>query len=190
MKTINLLIGKPGSGKTIVGSWLENEINSKYLSLGSFCRSEINSKTNLGKEIEVYFKDSKKFPPSFLQKIVTQMIRNDQNIIIDGIPRRLEEISILKNISTNSRKGVCILIDIPDDIAASRVHGRIGKHDNNELAYRLDEFSTNIDAILSEIKKLGFKVVSIDGSPPVSAVKKSISKSLNSEKCNISRDDI
>ena len=186
MKTINLLIGKPGSGKTTVGSWLENEMNSKYLSLGSFCRSEINSKTNLGKEIEAYFKDSKKFPPSFLQKIVTQMIHDNPNVIIDGMPRRLEEISILKNISTNSKKGVCILINIPDDVATSRVHGRIGRHDNNELAYRLDEFSTNIDAILLEIKKLGFKVVSIDGSPPVSTVKKSISKSLNSEKCNIS----
>lgn len=155
MKSLFLIIGAPGSGKTTDASLIaQANDNMVHYSTGDLLRSEIAKKSELGKKINDYISKGNLVPLEIVTSTIVDAIKNSKQdyIIIDGYPRSVEQMTELdKILSKNGSvalKGV-IEVDVSKEVAEERVLGRArGDDDNKEV------FENRMSVFLNPLKEI------------------------------------
>lgn len=120
-----LLIGKPGSGKgTITKNIIKNNDNFIHLSTGDLLRSEVESGSELGKEIKNLIKDGNFVSDELIIEIVKSFIgkNKDKNIIFDGFPRNEAQVEICEK--NNIKFDYIFNLKVDDEIIKQRIVNR------------------------------------------------------------------
>ena len=150
MKNLFLIIGAPGSGKTTDASIIaQHDEKFAHFSTGDLLRAEVASGSELG-----FISKGNLVPLDVVVNAIVSAIKssNKSNIIIDGYPRSVEQMTELDKVLSEqdeiSLKGV-IEVDVSEDVARARVLGRArGADDNNEV------FNNRMKVYLDPIKPI------------------------------------
>ena len=121
MKCI-ILLASPGAGKGTASDYIENKYGYKHISTGSLLRNEALVNEEIKSLIDKGLFVSNETVMDILKKNI-----NNENIILDGIPRNLEQAKILDSFleENNIKLEKIIFIDIDKELAASRVENRL-----------------------------------------------------------------
>jgi len=140
MKKLFLIIGAPGSGKTTDAELIaQNHENITHYSTGDMLRSEVQSGSDAGKEIDKYISNGLIVPIEIAIKTITNAIKNapTEVIIIDGYPRSIEQLNALDEYlkHDSSLKLINVIeVKVSKEVACDRVLGRArGADDNAEV---------------------------------------------------------
>ena len=155
MKNLFLIIGAPGSGKTTDASIIaQHDEKFAHFSTGDLLRAEVASGSELGKLIDGFISKGNLVPLEVVVNAIVSAIKssNKSNIIIDGYPRSVEQMTELDKVLSEQDeillKGV-IEVDVSEDVARARVLGRArGADDNNEV------FNNRMKVYLDPIKPI------------------------------------
>lgn len=93
MKNCFILIGPPGSGKGTIGSLLENEFGVRRYVMSDILKEEIQS----NQELKDIIKKGELINDDLVEKIFTEHFFNEDKILLDGIPRDLEQGEFILN---------------------------------------------------------------------------------------------
>ena len=121
MKCI-VLLASPGAGKGVASDYIENKYGYKHISTGSLLRNEALVNEDIKSLIDKGLFVSDETVMDVLKRNI-----NDENIILDGMPRNLNQAKLLDSLlkENNIDLEKVIFIDIDKDLAASRVINRL-----------------------------------------------------------------
>ena len=116
MKNI-IFIAPPAAGKGTQSKLISAEYNIPHISTGDLLRDEIKSGSPLGKELQAVIDEGKLVSNDIIVKLLRERIsRVDCNngYILDGYPRNIEQAEIYKDLLSELKKdiGVVIFMDI------------------------------------------------------------------------------
>jgi adenylate kinase len=120
-----VLMGKPGSGKGTQAAMLSEETGLPHLSSGAILRDEIREKTPFGLRIEKYVLRGEIGPQELITGVVFSYIERkgyNSGFILDGFPRTIYQ---AEKLDERYRPGLCLLIDVPDDLLVDRISNRL-----------------------------------------------------------------
>src|SRR3989339_601266 len=104
MQKIICLYGRPAAGKTTQALKLAQEFNLQIFGMGDCLRAEIQSGTDLGRQIKKFVDDGTLIPDELMEQVV-RSIKADKNksgIVFDGFPRLLSQAMMLEKLITES----------------------------------------------------------------------------------------
>ncbi len=144
---LNIIIsGAPGCGKGTQSELIVEKYKLNHLSTGELLRKEIESKTQLGNEIDSYISKGNLVPDdmiiSILIKAIDRQSMETKGIILDGFPRTVNQAEALEEVLKMRNKETTVFIDL--------------EVENRELISRLlkrGETSGRSDDNLETIKK-------------------------------------
>lgn len=144
---LNIIIsGAPGCGKGTQSELIVEKYKLNHLSTGDLLRKEIDSKTQLGIEIDSYISKGNFVPDdmiiSILIKAIDRQNLGSKGIILDGFPRTVYQAEALEEVLKIRNKETTVFIDL--------------EVENRELINRLlkrGETSGRSDDNLETIKK-------------------------------------
>ena len=187
MKKIISLYGLAAAGKTTQADLLAKKYGFKEFGMGETLRAEINSGSELGKEIKISV-DQGVLIPDELMKQVLKKIDSDikeTGLIFDGFPRMIPQAEMLDEIMTemNLDFDLFILLDISYEEAQKRISdraevgGRADDKDPKVVANRLEVFRQESTQLINYYQAKG-KFVKIDGSLSIPEVFAEIEKHI------------
>ena len=141
MKSLILIIGAPGSGKTTDAELIagQNKDIIKHYSTGDLLRDEVASGSERGKIIDSFISKGNIVPIEIAIETIISAIKTTKmdTIIIDGYPRSNEQMNALDEylVKEESIKLVSVIeVEVSEETARDRVLGRArGADDNNEV---------------------------------------------------------
>ena len=121
MKCI-ILLASPGAGKGTLSDYIENKYGYKHISTGSLLRNE----ALVNEEIKSLIDKGAFVSDETVLDVLKNNI-NNENIILDGIPRNMNQAILLDSFlkENNIELEKVIFIDIDKEIAAKRVENRL-----------------------------------------------------------------
>jgi len=121
MKCI-ILLASPGAGKGTASDYIENKYGYKHISSGSLLRNE----ALVNEEIKSLIDNGKFVSDETVMDVLKRNI-DSNNIILDGIPRNINQAKLLDSLfkENNIDLDKVIFIDIDKEIAAKRVINRL-----------------------------------------------------------------
>lgn len=126
MYKVCIIFGLPGAGKGVCAQELKKK-NYIHFSLGDYLRSEVSQKTKIGiSNMEAISSGLSLIPCDVTFNIVRDIINNaimhNKNIVIDGFPRTIYQLRLLKNFLI--KKNIIpywIYFDAGQEVAISRL---------------------------------------------------------------------
>lgn len=156
MKQLFLIIGAPGSGKTTDATIIsENNASIAHYSTGDLLRTEVASKSKLGKEIESYISKGNLVPLAIVVNTIINAIKNCEEdfILIDGYPRSLEQMTELDKVLNENKDEIklkaVIEVEVSEETAKERVLGRNRGDDDS-----LEVFNNRMKVYLEPIQEI------------------------------------
>jgi adenylate kinase len=112
MKNI-LFLGPPGSGKGTQASLLADYLNIPNLSSGNMLRHEVNSNSQLGKEISSYIQKGDLVPDEIIVLLIKNFLVQNatKGFILDGFPRNINQALKLEQMLDDCNKKITQLED-------------------------------------------------------------------------------
>jgi len=142
MKSLFLIIGAPGSGKTTDADIIakNNPTKVAHFSTGELLRDEVKSGSELGKIINERISKGELVPVQIaVETIIKAIDSSDKNIIlIDGFPRSVEQMMELEKellSKKNIRLSLVLEVEVSEKIAKQRVLGRNRGNDDKEEVF-------------------------------------------------------
>ncbi len=131
MKKLFLIIGAPGSGKTTDASIIAERNSDKinHYSTGDMLRAEVESGSDLGKEIDSYISKGELVPLQIVLNTIINAIKNSDKdiVLIDGFPRSVEQMREFDKLLQNEDdiKLVSVIeVRVSEAVAKERILGR------------------------------------------------------------------
>jgi adenylate kinase len=95
-----MIFGPPGSGKGTYASRLEPKLGIKRIATGDVYRDEMKRGTELGKKAAEYYNKGELVPDDITIEVLKNKLKkiNDDNFILDGFPRTVEQAKALEKI--------------------------------------------------------------------------------------------
>jgi len=124
-----IFIGPQGSGKGTQAAVLSKKLNIPHISTGDLFR---NAKDKLKQELDKFMNSGQLVPDELTTKILKQRLEKpdaEKGFILDGFPRNLKQVELLKQITDIDK---AILVNISDDEAIKRISGRVSCKDCKE----------------------------------------------------------
>lgn len=182
MSNAYIFYGKAGSGKGTQAKLLQDHLlgvgkKVLYIETGKIFRDFVASTNTYSAEQTKLIIDQGKLMPAFFPiylwaRELVEKYDGTQDIILDGVTRRLDEAPILESALEflNIQNKKIFHIHITDETAqtrlASRSQGRADDTDPALVQKRLDWYTTNVLPVLEYFKKNNqIEVVEIDGEP-------------------------
>ena len=121
MKCI-ILLASPGAGKGTASDYIEKKYGYKHISTGSLLRNE----ALVNEEIKSLIDKGLFVSDETVMNVLKRNI-NNENIILDGMPRNINQAIVLKELleEKNIELEKVIFIDIDKEIAAKRIENRL-----------------------------------------------------------------
>lgn len=149
-KTVYLLIGAPGSGKTSSMREVKNDRISHF-SIGEMYREISKEENEIAQIVKSYIDAGKVVPIEIAQKVVEKFIETGKDIIvIDAFPRDMEQVRMFENIlNADIILKQVIEITINPKIAIERIKGRNRGTDDdvNKFSDRMKVYNAEINEI-------------------------------------------
>ncbi len=169
MKKMIVLMGGQGVGKGTFAKMLRDINNFKIIETGAILRE--TAKTD--KKIEGIITRGDLVPNEILLKIIQSNIKINEDIILDGFPRNLDQAHWLINTYADKFNIHVIYLDVPKEIMIKRIQKRIlegsgRKDDANEesIKNRLDIFWNNTMPViqwLETVPDIKFSQIDVSG---------------------------
>jgi len=128
---MNLIIfGPPGAGKGTQSNNIINSFDLKQVSTGDLLRSEIKTRTDLGKKIESLIKNGELVSDNVVNALVRKIISDSKNfnrLIFDGYPRTISQVYTLEKLlkEFNQKISIVFNLNVDKDVVSKRVNGRL-----------------------------------------------------------------
>ncbi|MFA5750205.1 MAG: nucleoside monophosphate kinase [Candidatus Shapirobacteria bacterium] len=185
------IIGPSGCGKSTQAKLIAEKYGLIHLSMGQLLREEIAIGTELGIEAKSFVDSGNLVPEELTYKILTSSLLkiNNQNFIIDGFPRNLNQGQFIENYLTTQNQPLDLIIHLDvtfEEIQTRRAKLGIEFQDKNRtdntpeaMASRQKFYDDNNGLIMDyfQPKNLLFRV---DGNRPVEPIFEDISQKVNS----------
>lgn len=169
-----IFMGVAGSGKSIQGKLIADELGLPWLSTGEFLRMLIAGERR--KEMLAGKLLDDKEIISLVQKIFG-IIDTRQEFVLDGFPRTPRQADWLLNQVKHHQLHITAVIHLTatEEVVQGRLleRGRPDDH-HNAIAERFKEYHESILPMLEHFKEAGVPVHTIDGERSVSEVHQSI----------------
>lgn len=156
MKTLFLVIGAPGSGKTTDAEIISknNSESMVHYSTGELLRAEVASGSEQGKLIESFTSKGNLVPLEIVVKTIVDAISNSPKdvVLIDGYPRSVEQMLELDRIleSKSDISLTCVIeVEVSKEVACDRVLGRARGADDN-----VEVFNNRMNVFLEPLKEI------------------------------------
>ncbi len=193
-----ILFGIQGSGKGTLAKAIAANYDMNYFETGGELRKLAKEDSELGQKVKSIIEAGHLVSNDVVMEIVENFMNKQskgKNIVIDGIPRNLEQSKMLEQLlGRHNRNYMGILVDIPEEEALTRlttrricsnckeVYPADYKNDtcekcDGELETRADDnpesIKTRIEAynnetvpVIKHFKKID-KLIVMDGTPPI-----------------------
>jgi adenylate kinase len=188
-----IFFGPSGSGKGKQAELLMEEIKKEdpekkiiYIETGEKMRELARIDSLTGKKVNEIL-DGGTLAPIFLpihiwSEYMIDNLTENEHIILDGTPRRLEEASVLDSaIQFYKRENpIVISLEVSDETTTKRLLGR-GREDDNEkeIKKRLDFYHKDVMPAIEYFKKNPYyKFIAINGEPSIEDVHQEIMKQV------------
>lgn len=183
IKTLILILGPQGSGKTTQGKLLADKLNYKFISTGELIRN--SSIDSIPAEEWEKMKKGDLVPDSIVEDLLFPILKeNLKGFVLDGYPRSMDQIKNLVSFITeeNISLSKVFYISLSNEEAQKRIKLRSQiEHRPDEdfmtLKHRLDLYHTKTEPLLTEYKKMDI-LVKIDGENSVEEVQAQILANL------------
>ena len=181
-----ILFGAPGAGKGTQANFLINEFDLTQISTGDMLRNSVESKTELGKQVESFMASGDLVPDNIIFSLITERLNDidmKKGFIFDGFPRNLKQAQKLDEIinAININLDFVFHIDVDEKILTSRIENRAKqekisrKDDTSEvLIERLKVYNRDTKPVLDYYANQNILNV-IDGMGTIDEVSSNIS---------------
>ena len=183
-----IICGPQGSGKGTQSRLLSQAHDFVHISIGDMFRWHMQHHTKLAARITRIMHSGHRVSDDIVEKVVRERLeQHDFNygFVLDGFPRTLPQAEYLFE---NWDVDRVIYLDIPDEIVFRRVmqrakmglgSGFTKRADDNPAALkvRLEEYYTKTKPLL-ELYEQKRRLVTVDGTKPISGVYSDISRAL------------
>ena len=181
-----ILFGAPGAGKGTQANFLINEFDLTQISTGDMLRNSVESRTELGKQVESFMASGDLVPDNIIFSLITERLNDidmKKGFIFDGFPRNLKQAQKLDEIinAININLDFVFHIDVDEKILTSRIENRAKqekitrKDDTSEvLIERLKVYNRDTKPVLDHYANQNILNV-IDGMGTIDEVSSNIS---------------
>jgi adenylate kinase len=175
-----IFIGVAGSGKSVQGRLLADQLNCPYFSVGAFLR-EHDNKTAQDKMLSgelIQDEDVIKM----IEEALDDSGTSSQEFILDGFPRTVKQAEwLISRVNENKLKVTAVFrLVAAEDIIIHRLLDRHRPDDKiNVINKRIDEYKDAISPIVNCLRKAGLAIHDIDAEGRVDEVQADIVKAYN-----------
>jgi len=122
-----VLLGPPGSGKGTQAEKLGNRLNLFHISTGDIIREAVNKRTSVGEQIKDFLNRGELVPDSVVLKLLMGIIKKNEEFILDGFPRNIQQAKQLDAVLGEENKELDLVINLKIDEGAilHRLNGRL-----------------------------------------------------------------
>ncbi|MFA6602185.1 MAG: nucleoside monophosphate kinase [Candidatus Shapirobacteria bacterium] len=180
--SLNLfIIGPSGCGKSTQAQLLADKYNLTHLSMGQLLRNEIDDGTEFGKQAQSYINEGKWVPDDLIFDVLTPHLAKlgNQNFIVDGFPRVLNQGRIIEHYLTENNQPFSLLIHLSvtfEEILARRAKMGAEFQDQSRtdntpeaVAARQKSYQETVGPIKDYFASTG-KLFEVDGNRPVDPI--------------------
>lgn len=125
-----VIIGPPGSGKGTQARCLNRFFGMEHIDMGMELRHMAREDSEFGREIDrIIHKERKLVPDEYVRTVLTQALENtsqESGIVLDGAPRRVEQITIVEDVLKEAGKPLVavVYIDVSEEAVIERISHR------------------------------------------------------------------
>ena len=172
-----IILGPQGSGKGTQAKLIAQKYNLTHISTGEWLRKEIDSGSDLGKNIKLIIENGELVSDDILFAILEKTpLKNGNGFILDGTPRNLAQAQAFDKIFTKTGLVLdkVINITLPRSESIKRMLHRAeieGRADDNLVTInkRLAVFDEETLPVIDFYRSQG-KVIDVDGQPNVDTI--------------------
>lgn len=146
------VIGLSGCGKSTQAKRIADRYSLKYFSFGQLLRDEAQTSSKLGLEAKGYLDSGNLVPDDVAFAILITALQSidNQNFVIDGFPRRLDQAIYVEKYLANKGKSITAIIHL--DITSQEVVARRQKAGSDFQKEDKDRTDNTPEAIASRQK--------------------------------------
>jgi adenylate kinase len=174
-----ILMGVAGSGKSVQGRQLADELGLPWLSTGEFLRMLISGEPRKAMVNGKLLNDQQIIE---LVRKIFSLIDLREEFILDGFPRTPAQADWLLNEVKHGQLRISAVIHLiaSEEVVCERLLSR-GRVDDNEEAIRerFKEYEDTIKPIMADFRQAGVKIVDIDGEQDPTKVHEDIIRALS-----------
>lgn len=115
-----LLLGPPGTGKTVQAGLLAEREHLFHLAATDLVRNEVRAGTPLGQQALPYLKAGKSVPDDIAVAMVVEKLKGHTSFILEGFPRTLEQGRKLQ-LALPHPLTMVVLLEVPDEVGVQRL---------------------------------------------------------------------
>lgn len=176
-----IFMGVAGSGKSLQGKMLADELGLPWLSTGEFLRMLVSGgkRKNM---LEGHLIDDQEII-GLVQKMFT-IIDPKQEFVLDGFPRTVGQADWLLTQVKHGQLAVTSVIHLTasESVVRERLKGRGRQDDHDEaITERFKEYEETAKPILERFKHANVPVYDIDGEQKISEVHNAVVTAINSK---------
>ena len=177
-----VFLGPPGAGKGTQAEMLVERLRITHVSTGGLFRQAIEEGTSAGIEVREYVESGRLVPDHLVMQLVESLVagERDTGICFDGFPRTLAQAEALDGVlaSYSARLDVALVLELPDEVALSRLMSRGRDDDDYATArYRLEVYQTATAPLIEYYMERGL-VARVDGDADIDTVARRIGNAL------------
>lgn len=169
-----LIFGIQGSGKSTLAPYIADKLGITYLATGGLFRDEMAKETPLGKLVSERMNKGILIDDETTWAMLEPYLKeHPEGILLDGFPRNLNQVDFLEKKNFDITK--VFYINLSKETAINRLINR-GREDDTEegIRNRINLFKEMTLPVFDHYQKKGVEVITIDNSPTLSEVKKTI----------------
>ncbi len=150
-----ILFGAPGAGKGTQAKRLVDEYGFYQLSTGDLVRAEIQSGSELGKEIKSTIDQGKFVADEIIVSLMKALYEKEnlagRGVIFDGFPRTVNQAQVLEAMLSNQGMSIdhVVVLDVDGEIVKQRILGRFSC-DSCGAIYNDTFKPTKVDGVCDE----------------------------------------